>query len=406
MKKIKISINKKNVDKLKENIVMNTDRINRIKAEKENKKAKNKKRAIIYIVAIVVIIAIIVLSKYRHILGISLNKEGYIKDSVYIEVQNNKNNYFGKYNDELLVFSNSNLETYNSSGNKTWGYKIDEILTPIISTNASNMVIANENGSIFYIFNNKQQVAVKKIDGNIKEIYINRDGYTAIEYSTTGYQAVIGVFDPRGKEIFNVYLTTSIISTFKISDDNRYLIFSEIDTTGITPITNIKLVELNNNKEIKQIVSKDNSMLIDLVINGNKIIMKTDSEISIYDISTSSNTKIKDLTEEQILFVDIKSDAYAYIKKNDNIEQDNSIIVMNYSGKKISELVYDNTPKMFGYLDGIVWTISDKEILFSTMFGGVVKTYSNQFGISDFVTFNGQKSAAVILTNKIYIINI
>jgi len=68
------------------------------------------------------------------------------------------------YNQELLVYSNNVVSTYNNYLQKTWSYELSENFTPSIYINDNYMVIANNSNGTIYMFDSKREIFNKKID--------------------------------------------------------------------------------------------------------------------------------------------------------------------------------------------------------------------------------------------------
>lgn len=110
---------------------INDDRQKRL-GIKKSKKLSTTAHIIRIGIIILIIIVVILLIDYGPILGIKildLNSEHIVLDNVL----SNESQYF-EYNNELLIYTDGAICTYDKNGNKTWEYKLSDSFIPTIYT--------------------------------------------------------------------------------------------------------------------------------------------------------------------------------------------------------------------------------------------------------------------------------
>lgn len=204
-------------------------------------------------VAITVLIAIVTLyiskKEFRKWIDINLlRKSVRTEDVVSIDLDTNKNNQIFCYDKYITVLNDKNLQIYNSTGEKVEEIALD-INTGIASWTDKYLAIAEKNGQEFCVILDKNLMWKDKVDGEILQICINKNGYVALVTTDTTYKSIITLYNPDGKSIFKNYLSTTRVEDISISNDNKYLAYSEIDISGALIQSNISVLSIENAKK-------------------------------------------------------------------------------------------------------------------------------------------------------------
>ncbi len=369
------------------------------------------KPIVITFVVLVIFIALYFIYIYGPIFGISLNKNSSINDGQIIDLISSEQDIYRMYNQNLLVYSDKAIKVYNSSADEVLNFELPENFTPDIVTDGSYMLVSNDSSNIVYLFERNNEILNKKLDGDIKNIYINSEGYFAVEYSTVGYKRIIEVYNKNGDVIYKVTLEGSEIFDLKILDSAKKLLIVQSDTSSLTIGISVKIVDITNDSEnIKEIAKIDNSLLQNLTINGQNIIMLLDNKIIKCNINSGEIVTIEDFSKSQISHVSLSSTYYTMI--GDTIIDDGSLVA-NYTFQNIrfdttsiySGKVY-NLPKVIKNTGLLTYLIYQDRLMVINKWGQEIKNMAINFSPKDVVVFNNEKSFALIYTNKIYIINI
>ncbi len=389
--------------------------------EDENiKKKLNRKRVIISsIIGIVLIFFLILFSIYcanrsfRDVVDKYILMKNVVEDSTaYIDIDENETNNIYAYDKYICILSKNTLKNYNSSG-KLEGELTIEISTPIISTNGRFLLIAEKEKNKIYLVSGNELIWQKDLEGEISKISVNKNGYVSVILSGTTYKSVIQLFDSSGNELFKQYLSSTTAMDADISNDNQYLAFLEINTSGTLVQSIIKVVSIQKAKTTpsESVVYKYSDESGALITNikyqsGNKLVYISDSSINI--IKGETNEKVLNLVEEgkKINFGDIELTNYIYrvIEKSSLLSNETSIEILNIGSQKTSIYTLNSVPKeMNSYNDKISINLGS-EVHFISTNGWLIKRYISSQEIKKIVMCNN--FAGIVYRNKIEIVNI
>ena len=167
-------------------------------------------------------------------------------DSIELDYNSNVNLF--TYNKYICVLAENKLIEYNNSGNIVKEIEL-EITDPVYSVNNKYLAISEKNGSKLNVISGSEILWTKDIDGQISKININNNGYVSLIITGTSYKSVIAIYDNNGNELFKTYLSTTTAIDVDISDNNEYMPFAEVNTTGTTVQSNVKIVSIKMAKE-------------------------------------------------------------------------------------------------------------------------------------------------------------
>lgn len=373
----------------------------------EKKDIINFRPVVLSLVAILVIIVLYAFFEYGPILGISLNIKDVISETK-IDIVSTEGEFYATYNDELLIYSNQVLTTYNESGKKTWNYTLEQMFTPKIYIEGSYMIVANNTTGNIYMFENKKEILNMKVDGKISNVYIGDNGYLAIEHASNGYKKIIGIYDKNGKNIYNTYLENDTIADIKLLDNAKKILVTKINSTSFKAGVEVLLVDSTKQEDgIKQIAKLDNNFVYDLTVQGQNIIMLLDNELISINIDTGEKNIIKSFESSQILYFTLSENYYTCVEKElNNASSEYIINNMRFDGTAISSLKISNSPKFVvtsGLLSYFVY-----QDCYSVVNKWGIEVANKKLSTmpKDIVVFNNEKALALIYTNIVYIENL
>lgn len=379
-----------------------------IKLEEKNN-VRYKIRPVLIGSIVVIIIALVYwLFEYGPIFGININKNTGISEENKIDIITSESDIYEMYNQELLIYSNNMVSTYNSYCQNTWNYELDENFTPSIYINNEYMVIANNSNGTIYMFDNKREMFSKKLDGTIQDIYIDDYGNIAIEYSTTGYKKIIGVYDRNGKNKFDAYLSSNTIIDVKIIDNCKKLLVAQANSNSFKVGITLNIVDSTKTENnIIELCKFDNNLLYDINVQGQSVILLFDNKIAKVDLNSGNMVDIKTFDDNQPLFISIYDDYYTYLIKELSDEKEGyAITTAQYNGNNISQMEISNSPKIL-YDSGVLnYFVYQDSLQVVNKWGIEVKNIPIEFMPKDVIIFNNEKSVGLVYTNKIYIVNI
>lgn len=363
--------------------------------ERENKIKKIFKISliIIIIVGIITIISIYFTNlEFREFVDTNIfRKDITASDIATIDLAINKNNQIFCYGKNICILNDKNLKIYDSLGQSITDIPID-INTPIFSSNGKYLAIAEKNGKTFSAIFDKTFLWTQQIEGEILQIVINPNGYVAIVTKDTTYRAIITLYDQNGKSIFKNYLANSRIVDVSISNDNKYLAFAELDTSGAIIQSSIKIISVE-----KALENSKEAIIYTYSADSNKMIVNTHYQdkgnlICIFDDSIQSIENNK--TEEEIKFENNYTyvsgnlkNSIAFIKeeKSGIFNSKTELNIMNISNKQIKVYNIDEIVKdMYTYGNNIAINVGNGLYFINTN-GMLLKKYTSKQEITNVI---------------------
>ncbi len=387
--------------------------------EKKSKKKLNKKKMIIIIaIAVVILILTIVAVIYafnrefrnfmdRHILRKDLTDE----NVAVIEFDYDSNTNIIPYGRYICILAENNLEQYNSSGKKEQEVKI-EINNPVYDTNGRYLVIGEKGSQKLYLISGTQIIWEKNVDGNLSKVTVNRSGYVSTIITGTSYKSVIVTYDDKGNELFKSYLSNTTAVDACISQDNSYLGYAEINTSGTVIQSNVKIISMKeaaekNTEPVFNYTAPQNSLILRMKYQEkNRLICVYDD--SIHMIESNVDVKLMDLQEDKkITFGDSKLTNYIYrmIEESTGPFTANTKVEMqNITNQKESSYLVEGVAKSVASYDNIIAINLGSEVDFINTNGWLVKRYTSRQEIRNIVICDG--IAGIIYRDKIELINL
>lgn len=384
--------------------------------ENREKKKINKKKMIIVIsvVVIILIVAITMLIYFssrdaRKFLDKYLFRKNITQEKlVSIDLDFDSNTNVFAYNKNICILAENKLMVYNSSGKQEKAIDL-EINTPEYSVNDKYIAISEKNGSKIYLLNGSEILWTASVDGQISKINVNKNGYVSIILSGTAYKSVIVIYDKNGNELFKRYQASTKVVDTTISDDNKYLAFAEVNTSGTTIGSSIKIVSIENPEEpiIYTYNADSNKLIINIEYHNNKIICMFDDEISA--IENNNCISIINLNEKDknINFANINLNGFVYraTEQSDGLFNTNTLLeIVNTSNNKINVYTVEGVAKAIYSFNNLIAVNLGQEIEFINTSGWLIKRYNSEQEVQSVVIGNG--IAGIIYKDKVEIINL
>ena len=392
-----------------------------LKNNQNVKKNINKRKLIITIIIIIiaVIIGITMLLYYssrdvRKFLDQYLFRKNITQEKLEsIELDYDSNINVIAYNKYICILAENKLMEYNSSGKLEHEINL-EINNPVYSVNNKYLAISEQNSSSLNLISDSKILWTKNIDGNISKINVNEKGYVSVILTGTAYKSVIVVFDKDGNELFKSYLAKTIAVDTSISNDNKYLAYAEVNTTGTTIKSNIKVISVDrakNDQEDPMIYTysaDSNKLIVNIEYHKNgQLTCMYDTEIS--SIKDENNTVLMDLTEKgkNINFCNINLDnnVYRAVEENEGLFNTNTIIEIRETGNdKTTVYTVEGVAKDINSFNNVIAINLGQEVEFINTKGMLLKRYSSVQEVQNVVIGNG--IAGIIYKDKVEIINL
>lgn len=388
-------------------------------SEEKTKKLNMKKLRIAIIVATIILIFIVLFCIYLGNKNFRDFMDKYVlmknvteNNVVAISLDDTENNNIYTYDKYICVFKNNTLTGYNSSANKEYELTV-KLTNPIVDINNRFLLIAEENGQKIYLISGNNILWEKELEGNISKISVNKNGYVSVILTGTTYKSIIQTFDNNGNELFKTFISYTIAMDSDISNDNKYLSFVEINTSGTVIQSTVKTISMqkakNNPSEaiIYTSTPLNDSVAISLRYqDSNKLVCMYDN--SIHVINNGTDEEFLNLNEsgKKISFSDIRLNNFVFrvIEKNILLSTQSTVEIVNSSSKKSNIYTVDSVIKEVYCYNNVIALNLGSEVHFIGTNGWLIKKYISNQEVRKIVM--NTDFAAVVYRDKVEIINL
>lgn len=386
--------------------------------EPERKKINTKKIVLsvtisIVVVAIIVLVALYITNKeFRNWIDIQIFRKEISQDKVAtidLEEEQTANIYaFNKY---IGILNKNKFVLYGSTGTEETSLDV-QITTPAFYTSNRFLVIGEKNGQKIYLVEDKEIAWESEIEGNISQVYVNKNGYVAVIISETSYKSVIQLFDPDGNALFKKYLSSTIAVDVSISNDNQYLAIAEIDTSGTIIQSNVRVISIEmtktdpENSETNNYKSEQNKLLVNIKYQDkDRIICMYTDTINI--IENGQETVLFDNKNKKITAQSINLDNHftTIQEESSGIFSANSVVnIVNVDSKDTKNYTVETAVKEIYAKGDIIALNLGTEVEFINTGGWLVKRYVASQEVTNVTISNS--IAGIIYRDKVEIINL
>ena len=386
--------------------------------EPERKKINTKKIVLsvtisIVVVAIIVLVALYITNKeFRNWIDIQIFRKEISQDKVAtidLEEEQTANIYaFNKY---IGILNKNKFVLYGSTGTEETSLDV-QITTPAFYTSNRFLVIGEKNGQKIYLIEDKEIAWESEIEGNISQVYVNKNGYVAVIISETSYKSVIQLFDPDGNALFKKYLSSTIAVDVSISNDNQYLAIAEIDTSGTIIQSNVRVISIEmtktdpENSETNNYKSEQNKLLVNIKYQDkDRIICMYTDTINI--IENEQETVLFDNKDKKITAQSINLDNHftTIQEESSGIFSANSVVnIVNVDSKDTKNYTVETAVKEIYAKGDIIALNLGTEVEFINTGGWLVKRYVASQEVTNVTISNS--IAGIIYRDKVEIINL
>lgn len=388
------------------------------KPEEPKRKMNKKKLAVLIAIITVLVIIAIAFTVYvfnqsfrnfmdKYLLGKNITDE---KVPV-IEIDYDSNTNVIPYGRFICVLAENNFIEYNSSGKKEQEVKI-EINNPIYDVNGRYLVIGEKDSQKLYLISGSHIVWEKEVDGNLSKISVNKNGYVSTIVSGTSYKTVITTYDEKGNELFKSYLSNTSAVDACISQDNKYLVYAEINTSGTVIQSNIKIISVQeaaekNTEPEYTYTARQNSLILRIKYQDkNRLVCMYDD--SIHMIESNVDVKLIELEEDKkVTFGDCEMTNFVYrtVEQSTGLFSANTIVEMiNVTNQKETTYTVEGIAKSVASYNNIIAVNLGSEVDFINTNGWLVKRYTSSQEIRNIVICDGL--AGIIYRDRIELVSL
>lgn len=386
----------------------------------ENKKKKINKKKLIIIIAITILILIFIIiaalyaanKNFRSFMDKHILRKDITNENVaVIDIDYDSNTNIIPYGRYICILAENNLEQYNSSGKKEQEVKI-EINNPVYDVNGRYLVIGEKDSQKLYLISGTHIIWEKKVDGNLSKVTVNRSGYVTTIISGTSYKSVIVTYDDKGNELFKSYLSNTTAVDARISQDNNYLGYAEINTSGTVIQSNVKIISIKeatekNTEPVFNYTAPQNSLILRLKYQEkNRLVCVYDD--SIHMIESNVDVKLIDLQEnKKITFggAQLTNCVYRMVEESTGpFTANTNVEIYNIATQKETTYLIEGVVKSVANYDNIMAMNLGSEVDFINTNGWLIKRYTSRQEIRNIVICDG--IAGIIYRDKIELINL
>ena len=312
---------------------------------------------------------------------------------------------------ELKENLNAKFIIYGNTGGKEKELDI-QISDPLWSSSNRFLAIAEKNGKKLYVLEDKDIIWEDEIDGNIAQIYINKNGYVALIITDTSYKSVVKMYNPQGKQLFTTFLSATRAIDVSVSNDNKYLAIAEVDTSGTIVQSSIRVMSIEKatsdpTNSLENTYKAQENKLITCIKyqDKNKLLCRyTDS---IDEIVNGEATTLMDNQNKKVTFqsIDLTNYACSVEEKSSGLFTADSVVnIINTDNGQIKEYTAESVTKELYTSGSIIALNLGTEIEFINTGGWLVKRYKANQEITKIVV--SESIAGIIYRDKVEIVNL
>ncbi|MEI3395717.1 MAG: DUF5711 family protein [Clostridia bacterium] len=383
------------------------------------KKVNKKKIVIAVIIGILILSFIIISIVYIRNKNVRiwidkniLRKEVVQNNLPTIELDESENSNVYAFNKYIGVLCKNQFSIYDNTGKQEKNLTI-EITKPIYDTNGRHLVIAEEKGQKIYLITDKDIAWEKKVDGNISQVEVNKNGYVAVTIVDTSYKTVISMYDNEGNWLFNSNLSSTRVVSTAISNDNKYLALAEVDTSKTQIQSSVKIMSIEDGKNnpsesIKNVYNSELGELITVIKYQEKdklACMYTD-KIKVIKNDGIEET-VSETSDKKMTFssVELSNNVMTLEEKSSGLFTADSVInIINTDNKNASTYTTEAVTKEIYTSDNMIGLNLGSEVEFINTSGWLVKKYTAEQEITNIVLSNSV--AGIVYRDKIELINL
>ena len=390
----------------------------KIKNEKKrHKKGAIKRGIFISLIFIVIIAFIVILGLYLGNSTVRLWMDKYIfhkdigeENLPAIEIDESEDTSIFAYDGYIATVANNTLSIYNNQANLITTINVS-ISSPKFSANGKYLLLADEGGTNLYLIYNDSLQWHKEMEGDISQITVNENGAVSVVLSGTTHKSVIVMYNINGNEEFRTYLTTAYATDVAISNDNKYLSFVEIKTSGTVIESSVKTISIEKAKEtpnesiIYTYTTNSNTLILKIKYKNDKIVTYCDNSIHIF--SNGNDEEIFKI-DNKISFADINLDGcicnVSESSSSNLINSEYELNIKNIENKKEHVYFIKSAIKNIYCNKNIIAVSLGNEVEFVNTSGWLVKKFTSIQNIKDITI--ADNVAGIIYKDKVEIVSL
>ncbi|MCX7748656.1 MAG: DUF5711 family protein [Clostridia bacterium] len=299
-------------------------------------------------------------------------------------------------NGDIVKCNKDSIRGLDKSGQEKWVVPIFAN-KPIVKEAGAYLVVADMGGRDIAVLKGKEKRWNKKVENNIINVDVNKNGYVSVVQEEKGSKGAVTVYDPAGNEVFIRGKAENYILSALVSSDRQVLI-NCIDASGITINTNFEFTDIFGKPFAN--IQKENMIYPSIWYMGEGFFAVNDTSISYFDKDRNEKWKKE---HKEIYTSTTVLDKYAVIAVKDQekkglFKSKTKVIVYTADGEeKASQWVDEPVKNMYAY-DDLIAVNTGREAVFMSSKGSMKGKYTSKSDITDVRLLN--KSEALIVTRS------
>ncbi len=380
---------------------------------KETKKVKKniKVAAIILLICIAIICIALYLANnnFRRYIDVHLlRKEINEKNAIQLELDVESLSFISVFNNKIITVNNGALTFYSNKAKEE--DKLDVILSePVADSCEKYLALGDKNGNKIYLIHDKTIKWEKEVEGKVSSISVNKNGYVSAIITDTTYESVISVYDKDGNIVFTQYLSSTFAIDSDISKDNKYVVFAEIDYSGVSAKSKVKIISVDAAQKDKNNATVNTYDATPGDIATNVHFSDKDTATCLFDsyilnITPKNTEKIYEVNKNTLFMDTNLSNQYIKIEKESSeiFKSDYRLRICNIKNSKEKLYALEGNVKKLISSDKMISIISNTNVEFIDNNGWLKKRYVGTDEIKDVQLSN--ELAIIIYKDKIKIV--
>lgn len=381
---------------------------------------KIKKKKILIITGMVIIIlALIAMAclyiaeeRFRNVIDTYIFKRNITDENIStIDLNTDKNNQIHVYSKYIAILNNQKITLYNSYGEKVTDIDVN-INTAIFDSSEKYLAIAENGGKELYLILDKNYLWSNKVEGDILQIHVNRNGYVAVVTKDTIYKSILTLYNSDGTLLFKRYFASTRIVDASISTDNKSVAIGEIDSSEAMIKSSVKILSVDNAKNdpenaiINTYDAEEGKLLTNVKYQAKgQIVCMYDDSIKV--IQNEQEKELLKINNKQVTFmsVDLNNSSVHVEEETTGVFKTNSYIkIINTQNGEENSYNINDVPKEVYAKDNIIAVNTGTEVYFLNTNGWLIRKYTTRQEVTNIMFSNNL--AGVVYKDKIVIINL
>ncbi len=289
---------------------------------------------------------------------------------------------YSDYRDYMLSVNETSVTAYSKKGKPLWAIGI-HMSDPILEVSDDYYMIAERGGRKIALFDGKKRVYEAEADGKIKTASLSENGDVIVVSDKETYKGAVIVINKKGDRVFSWNSGSYNIMDADIASGSRRVAVSLLNADNDASSV-VEIFDISDGKKVGE-TAFSNSIIFDVNFLGDELNLFADNKI----IGLSQKAKLLwelDYTERELLHYRAENSGYKFtITDNKNSAE---LEVLTSKGKQKAVISCDTMPTCIDIRSGRIAYNSDRDLIFSNLYGKRKKSHTCSRDIKDIYIIN------------------